>query len=152
MPSIRITTLVTASQDALYEYVTAFPARGEPNISALERKYGAYRGRKGYIYTFHEDDEGATWQCTFRPPEQRVMRTFDSTWSNRADYFEEAEGGTLWTIVWEPKGRIMSSFTQWLAFQLKHRKQVNSLIILPVLEYFRGGGPDTFTDEEHTFY
>ena len=156
MPRIKVTTLVPTRQDTLYEYVTAFPTRGEPNISSLERKYGDYRGRKGYIYTFHEADGDVTWQCTFQPPEQRVMRTFDSTWSNRTDYFEEADGGTLWTIIWEPKGRIMSSFTQWLAFKLKHRRQVRDLIILPVMQYFQGGGaspsPDQDQDQERTFY
>ena len=152
MPSIKVATLVPGSRKALYEYVTAFPVRGEPSILALERKYGSFRGRKGYSYTFHEAEAGATWQCVFQPPNQRVMRTFDSTWSNRTDYFEEAEGGTRWTILWEPKGRIMSGFTQWLAFHLKHRREVRNLIILPVLQHFQDGGAATTLDPGNTFY
>ena len=118
-------------------------------MASLERRYGKFQGRKGQSYAFHEEEGGGvTWQCTFQPPHQRAMQTFDSTWANRTDYFQEAPGGTLWTIVWEPKGRGWSGVTQWLAFKLRHRRQVYSRIILPVVEHFQGAG----TDAETTFY
>ena len=83
-------------------------------MRSLERKYGKFQGRKGEGYTFYEEEGGGvTWECTFRPPYQRLMQTYDSTWANRTDYFQEAPGGTLWTIVWEPKGRAWSGVIVW---------------------------------------
>ena len=118
-------------------------------MRSLERKYGKFQGRKGEGYTFYEEEGGGvTWECTFRPPHQRLMQTYDSTWANRADYFQEAPGGTLWTIVWEPKGRAWSGVTQWLAFKLRHQRQVRNQIVLPVLQHFQGETPEA----EGTFY
>lgn len=138
MPKLILKAIVPGTVPDVYEHVTAFSANGSPALAALTEKYGRLQNQSGETYTFHEEgDPGVTWQCTFDPPHSRVMTAPDAPWSDRTDYFWSAGAGTYWTIVWNPKGYGSSSFTQWLAFQLKHRREARRRIVLPVLEHFR---------------
>jgi hypothetical protein len=139
MPKLKFHSLVPASVDQVYEHVTGFPASGPADEEALENKYGRMLERNNNTFTFQEIAEpGVKWRCIFQPPTLRTMRALDSSWSDRIDQFEPAPaGGTTWTITWEPKGRGLAAYTQWLAFQFKHKQQVYGMIVLPVLQYFR---------------
>jgi hypothetical protein len=138
MPRIKFQTLVPANIDQVYEYVTASPVSGEPDEKALENKHGRLLERDGNTFTFQESAEsGVRWQCTFEPPKLRTMRALDSSWSDRIDQFEPAQGGTVWTITWQLKGRGLAAYTQWLGFQFKEKQRVYGMMVLPVLQHFR---------------
>jgi hypothetical protein len=138
MPRIKFQTLVPANIDQVYEYVTAFPVSGEADEKALENKHGRLLERDGNTFTFQESAEsGVRWQCTFEPPKLRTMRALDSSWSDRIDQFEPAQGGTVWTITWQLKGRGLAAYTQWLGFQFKEKQRVYGMMVLPVLQHFR---------------
>jgi hypothetical protein len=138
MPKLKFRSLVPANVDQVYEHVTAFPVSGQADEKALESKYGRLLERDDNTFTFQENTEpGMRWQCTFQPPKLRTMRALDSSWSDRIDEFEPDQGGTKWTITWEPKGRGLAAYTQWLAFQLKDKQRVYGLIVLPVLQHFQ---------------
>ena len=138
MPKLILKAIIPGSVPEVYEHVTAFASNGSPELAALNDKYGQLQAQTEETYTFHEDGEPAvTWECTFDPPRSRMMSAPDAPWSDRVDYFQPVHAGTYWTIVWEPKGYGSSSITQWVAFQLKHRREARRRIVLPVLEHFR---------------
>jgi hypothetical protein len=141
MRTLKLSSFVPAEPVLVFEYVTAFPPDGEIPWPALEQKYGRFLRREGDTFNFLEDiGGGIQWQCVFDPPRQREMRAVDSTWSDRIDSFEDMEGGTLWTITWQLKARGPAVLTQWLAFQLKVRRQVLANVIGPVVRHFRESG------------
>jgi hypothetical protein len=138
MPKLKFQTLVPANVDQVYEHVTAFPVNGEADEKALENKHGRLLEREGNTFTFQENTgPGTRWQCTFDPPKLRTMRALDSSWSDRIDQFEPAQGGTIWTITWELKGRGLAAYTQWLGFQFKDKQRVYGMIVLPVVQHFQ---------------
>ena len=141
MPRPKIIALVPGSIEQVYQHVTAFPAEGAADRTALESQYGKLLEASGNDYTFREDiGGGVTWHCRFDPPTQRRMRTVDSTWSDRTDRFDAAEGGTLWTISWEQKAQGLAAYSSWLVFQIKDKRRVYRQMVLPVVSHFREMG------------
>jgi hypothetical protein len=138
MPKLKFSSLIPANIERVYEHVTVFPVSGTADQKALEDKYGSLLKRNDNSFIFQENTGARVkWQCAFQPPRLRTMRALDSSWSDRTDEFEPASGGTVWTITWEPKGRGLAAYTQWLAFQFKHKQQVYGMIVLPVLQHFQ---------------
>ena len=138
MPNIKFRTLVPATPEHVYEYVTAYPASGRVSRKALEEKHGELIEQDGDDYIFREDAEGGIiWRCTFDPPQRRVMRAQGFQWADRIDYFEPFGDGTLWTIVWEPKASGIRSYTQWVMFKIRGKSQVQASLIMPVVEHFQ---------------
>jgi len=141
MRTIGVTNFIAGQRDQVFEYVTAFSLEGEADLMAMEQKYGRFLERVDNTFKFLEDvGGGLNWECVFDPPRQRVMRAIDSTWSDRVDRFEEAEGGTLWTITWELKSTGTAVFVQWLVFQIKAKGQVRARMIEPVISHFNNLG------------
>ena len=138
MPRLRVKTLVPGKLEQVYEHVTGFPVSAPVDGPALEGQYGKLLDRDGNILTFFEDvGDGLTWQCVFDPPNQRVMRAVDSNWSDRTDRFEDASGGTLWTITWELKARGIKVYTQWLTFLLRDKRLIRQRVVAPVVAHFQ---------------
>ena len=138
MPSLRVRTLVPGRLEQVYEHVTSYPVKGQVNVEALESRHGKLLEREGNTLTFLEDvGDGLTWQCVFDPPDQRVMRAVDSTWSDRTDRFEAAGGGTLWTITWDMKASGIKVYTRWLTFLLRDRRLIYRRVVAPVVAHFQ---------------
>ena len=141
MPIIKFQTVVPGSLERVYEYVTAFSTSGRTNHRALEEKHGKLVSRDGDSYIFQDDaDDQLTWVCTFEPPHNRTMRAPESKWADRIDLFETSGEGTLWSVVWESKTTGIRSYTQWLSFHLRGKRQAYQSVILPVLRHFQEGG------------
>jgi hypothetical protein len=141
MVFLKIRTQVPAAPAQVFEYVTAYStdgqADGRVNQRTLENKYGRLLEREGNTYTFLESiGGGITWRCTFEPTSHRAMRTVDSNWSDRLDWFEPAPGGTKWTIAWELKVSGAAICTKWLFFHLLDKRRVRTRLIIPVLLHF----------------
>lgn len=142
MPSLRVSALVRGKIDQVYEYVTGYPVGGQVNVQALESKYGKVVEREDSTLTFREEvGEGLTWQCTFEPPHQRIMRALDSTWSDRTDRFEATDSSTLWTITWEVKASGIRVYTKWLTFLLRDRRIIYRRVVAPVVAHFQQENP-----------
>ena len=138
MQTLRVRNLISGDQPAVYEYVTAFPTQGEPDTKAMEQKYGQFLGRENNTYTFLENiGGGLKWECVFDPPARRIMRAPGTKWSDRTDWFEVVEGGTLWTIHWHLKSQSPAAYIQAIMFHLRAKRQVYSQAILPVLRHFQ---------------
>ena len=120
MQTLRVSNLISGDQPAVYEYVTAFPTQGEPDTKTMEQKYGQFLGRENNTYTFLENIGGGTkWECVFDPPARRIMRAPGTKWSDRTDWFEVVEGGTLWTIHWQLKSQSPAAYIQAIMFHLR---------------------------------
>ncbi len=138
MAWLRISNLVPGDPEQVFRYVTAFPQDGEFDQKTMEEKYGQLLERSGNKFTFLENiGGGIKWECTFDPPNLRVMRAVDSTWSDRFDVFEPTEDGTLWTITWELKVTGLAVITQWLGFHLRAKSQVRDKMVTPVVSHFQ---------------
>ena len=138
MQTLRVSHFILGDQPAVYEYVTAFPTQGEPDTKAMEQKYGRFLDRESNTYTFLENiGGGVKWECVFDPPARRIMRAPGTKWSDRIDWFEVVEGGTLWTIHWQLKARAPAVYFQALMFHIRAKRQVYSQTILPVLRHFQ---------------
>ena len=137
MPSIRFRVQVPASPEQVFEHVTSFPAAGPPSRRTLEGKYGRLVGQDGQDYTFLDNsDENVRWRCTFDPPRHCAMRSPESTWADRLDWFEPSGDGTIWTVAWETKTRGIRSLIQWLIFQKTGKRQTYDQVVAPVLRRF----------------
>ena len=137
MPAIRFRVQVPASPERVFEHVTGFPASGAPSRRTLESKYGTLVGQDGQDYTFLDaSDEDVRWRCTFDPPRHCAMRSLESTWADRLDWFEPSGDGTIWTVAWETKTRGIRSLIQWLIFQKTGKRQTYDQIVAPVLRHF----------------
>lgn len=140
MPIIKFQAVVPGVLEQVFEYVTGYSTTGGVNRRALEEKHGRLIEQEGDTYTFQDETVDETlWHCTFDPPERRVMRTPESRWADRIDLFQASQGGTLWTVVWEPKSTGIRSYTQWLSFQLRGKSRVYQSVIMPVVRHFQEG-------------
>ena len=138
MQTLRVSNFIAGDQPAVYEYVTAFPTRGEPDNKAMEQKYGQFLGCESNTYTFLENiGGGVKWECVFDPPARRIMLAPGTKWSDRTDWFEVVEGGTLWTIHWQLKSQGPAAYIQAIMFHLRAKRQVYSQAIMPVLRHFQ---------------
>ena len=141
MPLFRIEAFVPAPPEQVFRHVTAFPARGAPDIRLLEERYGRLLDQEGDSYTFEEKSEAATrWRYTFTPPSSRFMEAVGSTWADRIDTFEASGQGTRWIVGWNPKSRGFPAFVQWLVFKHKGRQQAYDRLVPPVIEAFQSQG------------
>ncbi len=139
MPKITITALVPADPASVFAHVTAFPVHGEPDTRLLEDKYGILEARDGLAFTFRNNSRpntDARLLYTFHPPHQRDMKHLDSDWADRTDTFRPLEGGTDWTIVWEPKSKGAPLLVRWLFFRWKDRQRLYNQIMQPVIDHF----------------
>ena len=140
MPIIKVQAVVPGLPDQVFEYVTGFSATGGVNRRALEEKHGRLIEQEGNTYTFQDNtDDETVWNCTFDPPDQRVMRAQESRWADRIDLFQASPDGTLWTVVWEPKVQGFRAYTQWLMFHIRGKSRVYQSIIMPVVLHFQEG-------------
>ena len=138
MPNIQFQTVVHGTPEQVYEYVTSFPVSGRYNQKTLEESYGHLIEHEGDTYTFQDETEDEVkWVCTFDPPRLRTMRSQDSKWADRLDWFEPFSGGTLWTAVWEPKATGFQAYVQWLGFKLRGKKQIYQTAVVPVVRHFQ---------------
>ena len=145
MPDIKLQAFVPGHPDWVFQYVTAFSPTGQPDIAALQSRYGQLLSQEGNTYSFQETEgDKICWQCAFEPPRRRVMRAVDSPWADRIDEFEPSGDGTLWTILWETKTRGLKTYTQWLGFRFSGRRRTMELTVAPVIEHFQS--------VRHTFY
>lgn len=137
MARLAVTGLVTASPEEVYQFVTAYAPGGPVSEEALRTKYGRILSREGNTYLFEEDgEEKARWRVRFEPPTRRVMEAIDSRWSDRTDLFQQARGGTRWTVVWQSKVGGVRGVLQLLVFHLFHKRRIRREIIQPVVDSF----------------
>ena len=157
MPRLRLQALIPGDLEAVWEHVTACTATGRVDRGALRERYGRLVAQDGDSYSFVEDagiedsgiddagdkegENGLTWRYTFDRPNRRLTQAQGSRWSDRWDYFESVPGGTLWTIIWEPKGGGLRTYAQWLMFQWKTKRRIYQQAVQPVLDHFQAGGP-----------
>ena len=142
MATLTVSNLVPGDAASVFEFVTGFPAAGDANLAALESKYGKFVERDGNRLVFRENiGGGIRWEYVFHPPTGREMRSLDSTWSDRYDYFQAEGGQTRWTIEWRLRARGLPVITQWLTFHLSSKRQIRAQIVQPVLAHFRAGTP-----------
>ena len=138
MPPMQIQAHIPATPEQVFTYVTAFPLHGDPDLAALESKYGRLLSQDGDAYIFQDHTPSANrWRCTFDPPRQRVMAAIQSTWSDRTDTFAPDGNGTLWTLTWQPQATGLPALVKTLVFRLRGRRQVHARIIQPVLDEFQ---------------
>jgi hypothetical protein len=157
MPRLTLHILVPATPEQVYEYITNYPGRGEPDEQSLQERYGELVEHMGNIYRFQEADEDRTiWQIGFEPPHSRTMRAIDSNWSDRLDDFEAVPEGTRWTITWETKTRGLPSYTQWLAFHLRGKARIYQQVMVPVAAHFQESQPthrpDSKSNDQTGYY
>ena len=152
MPRLQLQALITGDLEEVWEHVTACSATGRVDRKELRERYGRLMAQDGDSYTFIEeagDEKGEnqtqesrlTWRYTFDRPNRRLSQAQGSRWSDRWDYFETVPGGTMWTIIWEPKGDGLQSCAQWLMFQWRTKSRVYRETVQPVLNHFQASGP-----------
>ena len=131
---LKYQTVVAASPEEVFHYVTGYPVDRPVKGEELQEKYGVFLPGEGPALTFREDIGGdVTWDCLFEPPGRRIMRTVDSSWSDRIDSFVATPQGTLWQITWEVKARGIKALIKWLAFQFSGKGSVERRLVIPVL-------------------
>lgn len=144
MARLRLSCVIDAAIEEVYQYVTAYGREGPVADGAFEAKYGAdVRQEAGaFIVTedvrrYPEDEpELVTWRYTFTYPTVRTAEALDSTWANRRDTFRSISGRTLWTIQWDSWARGPRSIIQYLAFRLVERRRITRELLDPVNEHF----------------
>ncbi len=144
---LKYQTIVSASPEKVFQKVTGYPVTGEIRGEELQDKYGDYLSGEGPSLTFREAiGGGITWECLFEPPSLRIMRTVDSTWSDRIDQFVATPQGTLWVITWEVKtgARPATTLTKWLTYHLYTKRNIWRRMVEPVLReiYESSRAPD----------
>ena len=138
MPEITITAYVPAEVSLVFSHVTAFPARGEPDLRLLQDRYGDLETRDGPAYTFRDNTEAATrWRYIFEPPYRRVSEDLDTNWSDRIDKFEPSGEGTTWTITWQPRSKGAPFLMRWLFFRWQDRQKLYDQMMQPVVAHFQ---------------
>ena len=134
MVRLHYETVVAASPDKVFQQVTGYPVTGGVRGEDLQDKYGKYLYGEGPSLTFQEAiGGGVTWECHFEPPTCRIMRTVDSSWSDRIDQFFATPQGTLWQITWEVKAAGSEALVKWLIFHLFDKRNVRRKLVEPVL-------------------
>ena len=137
MSPMQVQVYVPARPEQVFVYVTGFPVSGDPDLAALEAKYGRLISQEGDGYIFIDNTPSANrWRCTFTPPRERVMAAVQSTWSDRTDTFAAEGEGTRWTLTWQPQARGLPALIKGLVFRLRGRRQVYARIIQPALAEF----------------
>ena len=152
MPRLQVQVLIPGGLEEVWEHVTACSPTGRIDRRALRKRYGRLVAQDGDSYTFIEETRNAeetgngeaenavTWRYTFDRPNHRLMEAPGSSWSDRQDYFQTVAGGTLWTIIWEPKGGTLQTYAQWLGFQWRTKWRIYREAVQPVLNHFQAAG------------
>ena len=143
MARLRLSVVVPAPQEQVYEYITAFGPQGPTDESAFRDKHGEPLEREGNTIVTRDGDEeeAITWRCTFNPPVRRHMEAVDSTWADRTDIFQEARSGTHWTVLFVTGRSGPVGFVQWLFFRLVTKSRIRRAIMEPVVHHFCEGLP-----------
>ena len=144
MVRLRISTLVPAPVEKVYEYVTAYGPDGPVGDERFQEKYAedVRLTDDGYVYTedvrrYPDDPEDIiNWRCTFEYPSRRVMAALDSEWSHRRDDFKPFAGGTRWTVRWSTQGNVAHGLIQLLFFKLRRGKMIRRELMDPVISHF----------------
>ena len=138
MPRLRIRSFVPAPREQVYDYVTGYGPRGVVDRRAFEEGHGRVLEEAGDTILLRDGDEedGVTWRCTYRRPSTRRMEAVDATWADRVDDFEEAAGGTDWTITYYTKGAGPITVLQRVFFHLVTQRNIRRTAVDPVLDHF----------------
>ena len=138
MPRLSIRSFVPAPRDQVYRFVTDYGPKGVVDRRAFEERYGQVLEENGDTVLLRDGDEedGVTWRCTYRHPSMRRMEAVDATWADRTDDFEEAHGGTDWTITYHTKGTGPLVVPQWVFFHLVTQRNIRKTVVNPVLDHF----------------
>ena len=138
MPRLRIRSFVPAPREQVYGYVTGYGPKGVVDRRAFQEQYGQVLEEAGDTVLLRDGDEedGVTWRCTYRHPSTRRMEAVDATWADRTDDFQDAPGGTDWTITYQTKSTGFLVVPQWLFFHLVTQRNIRKAAVNPVLDHF----------------
>ena len=144
---LRVSTVVPAPAEKVYEYVTAYGPEGPVDDEQFRQRYSedVRRTGDGYVYTedirrYPDDpEEIITWRCTFEYPSRRFMAALDSDWSHRRDVFKPIADATRWTVQWSTQGSLAPSLIRFLYFKIRRGKVIRREIMDPVRRHFEAG-------------
>jgi len=147
MVRLRISTVVPAPVEKVYEHVTGYGPDGPVDEKRFQQTYSEdiRLTDDGYVYTedirrYPDDpEEIITWRCTFDYPSHRFMAALDSDWSHRRDVFEPVADATRWTVQWSPQSNLALGLIRFLYFKLKRGKVVRRELMDPVRRHFEAG-------------
>ena len=142
---LRISMIVPAPAEKVYEYVTSYGQDGPVDDEQFRRRYSedVRPDDGGYVYTedirlYPDDPEDLiTWRCVFDYPNRRVMAALDSDWSDRQDDFEPLGDDARWTVAWSMHGSLVQRLTRFLYFKLRRSKVIRREILDPVVSHFK---------------
>lgn len=145
MPRLRIRSFVPAPREQVYRFVTGYGPRGVVDRSAFEEQYGTLleEGVDTVLVRDGDEDDGVTWRCTYRHPLMRHMEAVGATWADRTDDFQDAAGGTDWTITYHTKSTGPIVVPQWLFFHLVTQRNIRKAAVNPILDHFAEPPPPT---------
>ena len=145
MARLRIQSFVPAPREQVYRFVTDYGPRGVVDRRAFEERYGQVLEETADTILLRDGDEddAVTWRCTYRHPSMRRMEAVGATWADRTDEFEEARGGTDWTITYHTKSVGLITVPQWLFFHLVTQRSIRKTVVNPVLDHFAEPPPPT---------
>ena len=144
MAQLRMSIVVPAPVEKVYEYVTAHGPEGPVDEEQFRQRYAENirRTADGYVYTEdvrrHPDnpEQIITWRCTFAYPNRRFIIAVDSNWSHRRDDFEPLTDATLWTVQWSTHGGWVQGIIQLLIFKIRRSKAIRREVLDPVRLHF----------------
>ena len=147
MVRLRISTVVSAPVEKVYEHVTAYGPDGPVDEERFQKQYSENirLTDDGYVYTedtrqYPDDpEEIITWRCNFEYPSRRFMAALDSSWSDRRDVFETFADGTRWTVQWSTQGNLALGLFQLLFFKIRRGKVIRLELLDPVRRHFEAG-------------
>ncbi|MBI4336820.1 MAG: hypothetical protein HY683_03190 [Chloroflexi bacterium] len=145
MLPLRLRALVPAPRAEVFAFVTLCGNEGPLDEAAFTERYGTVLERQGNEYRVREPERHGqsevTWRCLFEYPSRREMEALGSSWADRIDTFEEAPGGTLWTVTWRSKVGLLRGLIHWFVFSLRIKVRQRRLVVEPVLQHFSQKGP-----------
>ena len=147
MAQLRISTVVPAPVEKVYEHVTAHGPEGPVDEDQFRQRYSENirRTADGYLYTEDvrrdpdDPEDVIAWRCTFEYPSRRFMTALDSNWSHRRDDFEPLADATRWTVQWSTHGNLVQGLIQLLVFKFSRSKVIRREILDPVIRHFEAG-------------
>ncbi len=146
MARLRLSTIIPAPVEDVYQYVTGYGAGGVIDEEDFQSQFGEVLEREGDTLVLREDtrlhpDDApvmVTWRYTFDYSSQRGMETSDSMWANRYDTFRPADGGARWTVTWVTKRSGPRSILQYVFFKILGRRRIRKQVVEPVSRQFSG--------------
>ena len=143
MPKLKVSAVIKAPPEKVFEYVTAFGKDGPIDEQAFQERNGKVQSREESVFLTQEEegpgkDRLINWRCTFNYPTLRVKEARDSLWADRIDYFEPVNGGTRWSVEWRSKMGFITALVQFIIFKLRAQKIYRSQILQPTIDHFHG--------------